>query len=374
MATNYSSAEESANQPIADREEKIEGLQSRGEGLGDYPIDELLIRHETRTVHDVLRRIEEKRYIMDPDFQRDFVWDTEKQSRLIESVLMRIPLPVFYLAEDDQGRMIVVDGLQRISTFHRFRDNRLKLKLPKNEELNDQTFDDLLPKHQNRIEDFNLIFYIVDPKAPDRARLDIFERVNSGEPLSRQQMRNALYSGSATKFLKEESESQIFKQATGGSLNKKTMRDREFVNRFCSFYMLGVDAYKDDMDEFLAEGLKGMNNMGIKDLEDLSKVFRQSLINNFKIFDKHSFRKSIANDDGRRSVLNASLWDVMSTELAKHTPEIVTANKEAIKGTIISLLKNEEFVDTITLATGDARKIRTRFQLTRSALKEALSC
>ncbi|MYA21998.1 MAG: DUF262 domain-containing protein, partial [Gemmatimonadetes bacterium] len=101
-------------------EEKIEGLgDAQDASWGDYPIDTMLIRNEPRTVHDILRRIEQEQFIMDPDFQRDFIWDEAKQSKLIESVVMRIPLPVFYLAEDEQGRMIVVDGLQRLSTFHR---------------------------------------------------------------------------------------------------------------------------------------------------------------------------------------------------------------------------------------------------------------
>ena len=120
---------------------------------------------------------------MDPDFQRDFIWPDDEQSKLIESVLMRIPLPVFYLAEDDQGRMIVVDGLQRLSTFKRFVNNALRLNLPEQSELNDKRFTDLSPKLQNRVEDCNLILYVIDAKVPERARLDIFERVNGGIPL-----------------------------------------------------------------------------------------------------------------------------------------------------------------------------------------------
>ena len=96
---------------------------------GDYPLDDLLIRHENRTIHDVIRRIDQSNYVMDPDFQRDFIWPEDKQSKLIESVIMRIPLPVFYMAEDDQGRMVVVDGLQRLSTFRRFIKDELRLKL-----------------------------------------------------------------------------------------------------------------------------------------------------------------------------------------------------------------------------------------------------
>ena len=143
-------------------EEEIEGLETEGGSWGDYPLDEPLIRHENRTVHDVNRRIKQQNYIMDPDFQRDFIWPEDKQSKLIESVIMRIPLPVFYLAEDKEGRMIVVDGLQRLSTFRRFLNDELRLRLSDREALDGKRFSDLPPKLQNRIEDCNLIFYIID--------------------------------------------------------------------------------------------------------------------------------------------------------------------------------------------------------------------
>ena len=195
--------------------EDIEGLgDAEDASWGDYPIDTVLIRNETRTVHDVLRRIGQGSFVMNPDFQRDFIWSEDKQSKLIESVLMRIPLPVFYLAEDDLGRMVVVDGLQRLSTFQRFVNNELQLKLPEHAELNNKRFQDLSPKLQNRVEDCNLILYVIDAKVPERALLDIFERVNSGVPLTRQQMRNCLYMGHATHFLKTEAATELFREAT----------------------------------------------------------------------------------------------------------------------------------------------------------------
>ena len=241
-------------------DEDIEGLGEEDSSLwGDYPIDTVLIRSEPRTVHEVLRRIDQGQFVMDPDFQRDFIWDVPKQSKLIESVLMRIPLPVFYLAEDDRGRMIVVDGLQRLSTFDRFVKNKLKLVLPDQQDLDGKRFDDLSPKLQNRIEDCNLILYIIDAKVPEQARLDIFDRVNSGVPLTRQQMRNCLYMGPATRFLRKEAEKPRFVEVTGGSLRPAVMRDREFVNRFCAFQVLGAEAYRDDMDAFLARSLQKMN-------------------------------------------------------------------------------------------------------------------
>ena len=359
----------SSNQ--SDDDEVIEGLDAKSGSWGDYPIDDLLIRHESRTIHDVIRRINQGNYVMDPDFQRDFIWPEDKQSKLIESVIMRIPLPVFYMAENDGGRMVVVDGLQRLSTFQRFLAGELKLRLPEREELNGKKFSDLESKLQNRVEDCNLIFYTIDSKVPERARLDIFERVNGGVPLTRQQMRNCLFMGQATRFLKEEAHTSTFLQATGSSLNEKTMRDREFVNRFCAFQLLSLDAYHGDMDDFLAKCLREMNTLKESELSRLADGFRKSLTNNFLLFNRHAFRKH-APEQERRSVLNASLWDVMSTSFSHYPLSKVEACAELLRQATFRLLENEEFNTAITYGTNDARRVRTRFQMTRKNFEEIL--
>ena len=356
-----------------DKEEEIEGLgEDEDASLGDYPIDTLLIRSETRTVHDVSRRIKKGGYIMDPDFQRDFIWPEDKQSKLIESVLMRIPLPVFYLGENEQGRMIVVDGLQRLSTFVRFVNNELRLKLPHQTDLDKKLFIQLSPKLQSRIEDCNLILYIIDAKVPERARLDIFERVNSGEPLTRQQMRNCLYNGEATKFLKEKAGTKLFKEATGKSLKTTTMRDREFVNRFCAFQLLPIDTYKGDMDEWLAKALKKMNDMDTASLLKLSNEFKNTLQNNFMLFNAHAFRKHTLNQS-RRGLLNASLWDVMTTGLARYSSAQVTQYESTLKKLFYTLLKDDNFVSSITYSPNSTRNVRYRFEVTKKMFNEVFN-
>ena len=352
-------------------EDDVEGVDQTTGSWGDYPLDDLLIRQENRTIHDVIRRIDKSTYVMDPDFQRDFIWAEDKQSKLIESVIMRIPLPVFYMAEDDDGRMVVVDGLQRLSTFMRFINDELRLKLPARHELDGKRFSELSSKIQNRVEDCNLIFYIIDSKVPERARLDIFERVNGGVPLTRQQMRNCLFMGCATQFLKDESRSDIFLKATGRSLNQATMRDREFVNRFCAFHLLGTNKYRGDMDEFLAQCLRHMNALEPGELNALSAEFRRGLGNNLLLFKRHAFRKHLP-DQTWRSVLNASLWDVMSTGLSRYEERRVSACAETVRKAVYDLLADEDFNASITYGTGDAKKVRTRFEMTRHRLREAL--
>lgn len=350
--------------------EEIEGLgKDEDASLGDYPIDTLLIRNETRTVHDVLRRIKAGAFVMDPDFQRDFIWGSDKQSKLIESVLMRIPLPVFYLGEDDQGRMIVVDGLQRLSTFDSFVNNKLRLKLPNQADLDKKLFDDLSPKLKNRIEDCNLILYIIDAKVPERARLDIFERVNGGIPLTRQQMRNCLFNGPATQFLKNEAATELFKQATGNSLTPKTMRDREFVNRFCAFRLLPFETYKDGMDEWLAMALKKMNALDEASLLKLSNEFQNSLHNNRLLFGDHAFRKHEPGQD-RRGVLNASLWDVMITGLAQFSNDQIVGHADKLKERFYALIKENKFVWSITYGPNSPDRVKYRFEESQKMFKE----
>lgn len=352
--------------------EPVEGLGLDEDSTwGDYPIDTMLIRNENRTVHDVLRRIKLGTFVMDPDFQRDFIWEEDKQSKLIESVLMRIPLPVLYLAEDAEGRMIVVDGLQRLSTFQRFVENQSSLKLKEQPSLNRKFFKDLSPKLQNRVEDCNLILYIIDSKVPERARLDIFERVNGGVPLTRQQMRNCLFSGPATKFLKREARTDSFIAATGESLRQTTMRDREFINRFCAFSLIPLERYRSDMDEYLAESLRLMNGLSSGELDDLANGLEKSMQNNMTIFGPHAFRKPQSNSS-RRSVINASLWDVFSTGLAKYSAEDVDAGVDAIRAGFVELMADLQFLDSITYGTNDQRRVSYRFQRSSRMLKEAM--
>ncbi len=360
-----------------DEQEKLEGLDiNPSEGWEDYPLDAVFVRNETRTVAEVVKRIGAGRYQLDPDFQRDFVWDVSKQSRLIESCVMRIPLPVLYVAETKAGVIAVVDGLQRLTTFQRFLAGEfaLTLDVPDDQQphpLHRMKFSDLSIKLQERIEDTQLTLYILDAAAPERAKLDIFERVNNGVPLTRQQMRNCLYNGRATQWLKNGAASAAFKKATGGSLNEKTMRDREAINRFCAFRLLGEAAYRGDMDKFLALGLEEMVKPST-DLAQLHQEFTRAMEINTLLFGEHAFRKSLAayvtGKNLVRSVLNIALFDVCSVVFADLELHIAEIHKESLQTMLAKLLGDAVFEKAITLSTNSARQVGTRFAMTRNAL------
>jgi hypothetical protein len=367
---------------MANIKRDVEGLdEDTSEGWDDYPLDAVFVRNENRTVAEVVKRINAGRYQLDPDFQRDFVWDLKKQSRLIESCLMRIPLPVLYVAEVKNGAIAVVDGLQRLTTFSNFLNDKFALMLDVPEEstlhsLRGAKFSDLPLKLQERIEDTQLTLYILDEAAPERAKLDIFERVNNGVPLTRQQMRNCLFNGPATQWLKAAASSPEFLGATGRSLSAKSMRDREAINRFCAFTLLTEEMYRGDMDAFLAKALEKMRDPTV-DLGNLLHRFNDSMKVNLELFGEHAFRRSLSGYvEGKhltRSILNISLFDVCSVLFSERSPLEVMSRKEAVKDAIRMLLKDPYFSNAITYSTNSTRQIQMRFGLARTALSEALS-
>lgn len=357
-----------ANSPTHEDTELEGDEQPQTGGWRDYPLNELAIRAEQRAVQDVIRRIDQSRFVIDPEFQRDFVWGIKKQSRLIESILMRIPLPVFYVSEDKKGRLIVVDGRQRLTTLQRFLSGELSLDLEDRSNLHDKKFEQLELGLQNRIQDCQLLFYIIGHSVPERARLDIFERVNGGEVLTRQQMRNAIYNGPATWFLKQEAQTDLFKKATGGSLNAKKMQDRELINRFCSFFILNINDYPGDMDPWLAKGLQQLNDMDPPERERIEVQFRRSMRNNLELFGKHAFRKHWEFDSEQtegRNPFNASLFDVMSTALARCDEAQVRQWASTLRDRFYALMQDESFGRSITFSPSSTKQVKTRFEYIR---------
>lgn len=354
----------------------------------EYPLDSLLIRTEQRTIQDVLRRVKDGVIKLDPDFQREFLWDTDRQSRLIESILMRIPLPVFYVAEDEDGKLVVVDGLQRLSTMREFAEGRLTLAL-RSPELDGKNLRTLLPRYKRRFEDGQLLFYIIDARAPERVRLDVFERVNSGVALTRQQMRNALYNGPATRLLRDLSTSQEFKRATQWALDKsqlrKEQRDREVINRYLAFQVLGWRSFgapdRADMDEFLGQGLRLLNRQAqasggadpdaAPEVRDVRARFALSMERNHRIFERHAFCKHWSAV-GRKRPFNIALFEVFSVMLGQYAADRAESADDAIRSGFYGLMNDWRFERSISAATNKIESVRARFERVEQMLQGAL--
>lgn len=206
-----------------------------------YPLSSIRIEKGRMSLYEIKRQYEErKQLVLDPEFQREYVWTQEQKSELIESILMGIPIPIVYLFQTRDARIQVVDGRQRISAVIDFMNNKFgltELKIMKNIKKGTK-FKDLEPIQQRKIEDYQIDTYLIQPPTPERIKFDIFDRVNrGGTRLNNQEMRNALYQGQATKLIKELSELDSFKKATDNSVKSKQMKDRYIILRFISFYL-----------------------------------------------------------------------------------------------------------------------------------------
>ena len=232
----------------------------------DISIDSKVVPMET-----FLRRIEQGTINLNPDFQRNEVWTKEKKSQLIESLMLKIPLPMFYVSADEKGSYTVIDGLQRLSTIRNFvlGEEFLKTKDDKKkgegfilqnlefwEEYNGKTFKKLPTHLYNRILETEFRFTVINPGTPEEVKRNIFKRINTGGlPLSSQEVRNALYIGKSTKLLKELSSTNEFKKATGDSIKSLRMEDKELILRLLSFLTRDYTTYKKtiNVDTFLSE-------------------------------------------------------------------------------------------------------------------------
>jgi len=328
------------------------------------------------TVFEVMRKIKLGEIDLQPDFQRHIVWDVTRQSRLIESILIRLPLPAFYLDAVDDDKWLVVDGLQRLSTLNKFY-NRNELRLNNLEflrELEGKTFAELSRKFQRQIEDTKLNFYIIQPDTPGRVKFTIFYRINTGGLfLTAQEIRHALFQGSATKLLKELAASPEFKSATTNSINTKRMDDQECVLRFLAFHLTPYTLYKKpDLDGFLSDAMQFINRQNPQQLSELKEVFLETMRKAQAVFGPYAFRK-IYEVNGKRAPINKSLFEVWSVCLAKYSLQELATHKDAIVNEFVKVMnRDSNFSRVISQGTGGVKSVLTRFQTVAELLKRVI--
>jgi len=357
-------------------EETIE-VESEGYNLNKiYPAN-VKVSRDVFSVYELKRKYEERKTVkLDPDFQREDVWKKKQQSELIESILMGIPLPVMYFAEDKYGNLQVIDGRQRLTALFKFLNNEFSISsAPILTHIKGKKFNELDPKEQVKLEDYQLIVYIIKPQTPDRIKFDIFDRVNrGGTQLNKQEMRNALYQGKSTKLLNELSQSNEFKKATGNAINSRRMKDRYLILRFLAFYLYqekklvdisgNIIEYKSDIDDFLGKTMEFINNCDENLILNLKEVFYKAMKNSFKILGKDGFR--IPNSERKRPI-NMALFESLSYLMSF---DIVAKTKEKVKEKINKIFEDKEFLDSLTERIDSSKSVEVRFGKMKQILKE----
>ncbi len=344
------------------------------------PWDPEKIRIHTKhySLRQVVDMIRDNDIDIAPDFQRHYVWKARQRSGLIESLLLGIPLPSFYFNEDDNGRLQVVDGVQRLTTIYRYvSDPKEKLgELVYLQDLRGQGFDELTTLFQRRLKSSQFVAHVIDPQTPYRVKFDIFRRINTGgTPLSAQEIRHCMSQPRSREFLGLLVNDDSFDVATGGTLRAHPrMADREMVLRFIAFRLFDLEDYAryGNLEEFLGFVTRRLDDPANDDFERLRSEFIRGMINSRTLFGDQAFRKWPWNAN-RKSPINRALFESWGTVLADYgETDIQNAAEELVERAREMMTNDIEFINSISSSTGDHRSVRTRLGKVREVVREVV--
>ena len=359
-----------------------------GHVVNPFSTKDIKITNATIALSSLISRLEHKEIDLNPDFQRNGnLWNRKQMSRLIESILLKLPLPVFYFDVSNPNKWIVVDGLQRLSTLKKFIVNELDnqsntkgFNLVDLEflDLNGKNYTELDRSFKRIINETQIITYQIEAQTPKEVRYSLFNRINTGGlTLNTQEIRQALnQSGDGVRFLQEISENETFKDVVG--LSSKRMRDRELVLRYIVFKLSIFEEFKfGKMREYLDKAMEKLDSIEDKsELQGIKETFIDTLKFTVKIFgEKHKFSRSIANKVSTKT-LNQSLFDVITVCFSEiKNKELFLEKKDVFLERFIPLIEDEhgKFSKAITEGTSDRGTIETRFEIMNKLIKEVLN-
>ena len=341
--------------------------------------EKIKVRTLNVVVEQLVQRVKHNEIDLAPDFQRMAgIWDSRRKSRLIESLLLRIPIPVFYVAADNQDVWSVVDGLQRTSTINDYVTDGFTLcNLEYLDKFNGYKFADLPRQMQRRISETQLVVNVIEPGTPEEVMFNIFHRINTGgQPLYGQEIRHALHPGPVRSYLKELSETQEFLAATTESIKKHRMADRECVLRFLAFHIDPWERYSsNDLDGYLGMAMRKINAMPESSRIESAETFKKAMRAASDIFGDYAFRKRYPDDD-RKKPISKALFEIWSVGLARRSMsqlKVLTSRKDLLVSSSMALLNQDhEFEVAISYATGVPTRVRKRFQAIDQLIEECL--
>ena len=348
--------------------------------------DEIRVTTRTMTVDLLMGRLAEGVLKLQPDFQRKAgVWTNVKQSRLIESLLLRIPLPSFYVSEDDEEEWEVVDGVQRLTAISRFvrpQSDDQALRLTGLEYLkgdfDGSRFQDLPPRLSRRIRETELTFHVIESNTPPAVRFNIFARINTGGmPLTHQELRHALVPGKARDILKKWAESKSFRDAVDHSVKPDRMADREMVLRYFAFWSMPTpESYsRRDFGDFLMDAMKDMNRLRRGEVNEARETFESAMRVAHEVFGREAFRKKYSAKETGRRPINRALFESIAVNIANLTEKQqrqLVRRRARVRTAFFQLMNEQDFESAVSVGTGDPPKVKLRFARMRAMLNGVL--
>lgn len=328
----------------------------------DYPFETLVGRVNVKP----------PKLILDPDFQRKYKWDKEgweRASRFIESCLMRIPLPACYFAETEDGKQLVIDGVQRITTISKFFNDEFALEgLSTFKELEGKKFSEI-GDYQNELESTTIRCIILRKENPKHLIQEIFSRLNQGAvSLSNQEIRHAIYQGRLDDLLSELAKKEIIKDFGIGRNSQREKNSLEGEEQVLRFFALQEDLgqYQDKLNKFLDNYMEQNQNPTDKRIAELKEMFNSSLDRVIIVFADDAFI-DVNKDRKRQSMV---YYDLLMWSFSNKTDEFIKSNKVEIKEKFKQLCAEEDLQKTLSGGLQNKSSILRRRELWENKLAE----
>lgn len=295
-----------------------------------------------------------------PRFQRKSVWSDSLASRLIESILLNVPVPPCYLSQNDEYELDVIDGQQRLFSIFRFLENQFKLKeLEILSELDGSRFFELPARLQRQLRTHTLRCVVITNESHPEIKFDVFERLNTNTvPLNAQELRNCVYRGTLNDLLGLLADGSSWLSILGRRQPDVRLRDEEIILRFFGFLIHGIEKYRTPQKHWLNDVAEDGRKYSEKRIAELDASWTTMLGNSLIWFDKgECFRRP-----GSRAI-NRALFDLVSQSAAKIAAEKAFDVRNEFRSRYANLMNDAEFQDLISRAVDHTRRTRRRFEI-----------
>ncbi|MBN1379554.1 MAG: DUF262 domain-containing protein [Gammaproteobacteria bacterium] len=304
-----------------------------------------------------------------PSFQRRYVWTDKLASRLIESILLNVPIPPCYLSQNEDYELDIIDGQQRLFSIYRYMDNQFALSnLEVLTELNGSRYHETSTKIQRKLKTHTLRCVLITNESHPEIKFDVFERLNTNTvPLNAQELRNCIYRGSLNTLLKDAVSYGPWLEILGKSKPDKRMRDEELILRFFAFNIDGLDKYRTPQKHWLNDIAKAGRRYPQDTIEQLHITWRNMIDTSLVWFDAgECFRRQ-----GSRAI-NRALFDLVANSTVNISPDQASTIRAQYREKYFLLLENEEFQDLISRSVDHTKRTKRRFELWDKTFKSVL--
>ncbi|MEX2262244.1 MAG: DUF262 domain-containing protein [Bryobacteraceae bacterium] len=305
---------------------------------------------------------------LQPPYQREYVWKLrpELPSRLIESLLLEIPIPPIYFGKITSGRLEVIDGQQRLTTMINFISNKFQLqRLQRMGSLNGKSFKELSDEHQTKILDAPIRSVVIDAGSNTDLRYEVFERLNRGSmALNEQELRNCVYRGPFNDLVGELECDPYWRKIRGTTVPEPRFIEREIILRFFAF-VNRLQFYAGNLKRFLNEYMASYAPRDADQIKIQANVFRQTVQNIYTVFGPNSARlyniDLKSNKGAWDTKFSVAALDIQVAALVGKSPSKVQAAAEQIREQYLYCLLSDAVLQS-AISKQTAGTIQTKYR------------